>query len=283
MAETQQYGETAEVQENAPAWQPLSAMERRIVGVLIEKAKTTPDSYPLSLNGLTTGCNQKSNRFPQMNLNSDDVEETIEGLRIKGTLGVIQGGGRVVKYRHYMKEWLGVDGSELGVMAELLLRGPQTLGELRGRAARMAPIADLGALRPVLESLTEKRLVVALTPEGRGQIITHGLYADNELERLRREHGGNSPQPAPASATPTYLANPAPSPPSTPTRSPSATPARTSNQSEPSVAANQGVAANPGVTPNQDVAALRDELRELTGEVARLRKEVEDLWENIGS
>ena len=85
--------------EPAPAWQPLSAIERRIVGVLIEKAKTTPDSYPLSLNALTTGCNQKSNRSPQMNLDTDDVEESMEDLRTKGAVGVIQGGGRVIKYR----------------------------------------------------------------------------------------------------------------------------------------------------------------------------------------
>ncbi|MCH2128003.1 MAG: YceH family protein [Pirellulaceae bacterium] len=262
--------------EPAPAWQPLSAIERRIVGVLIEKAKTTPDSYPLSLNALTTGCNQKSNRSPQMNLDTDDVEESMEDLRTKGAVGVIQGGGRVIKYRHYMKEWLAVSGVELAVVAELLLRGPQTIGELRGRAARMAPIADLSALRPVLASLEAKNLVVALTPEGRGQMVTHALYADSELERLKREHGGGgSVQIQNAPASPAAVASssvpPAPTAPATPVAT---KPAETSNNATASSISSES---------SSDLSALRNEVRELSAEVTRLRKEVEDLWANLRS
>jgi hypothetical protein len=97
----------------------------------------------------------------------------------------IQGSGRVAKYRHLLYEWLGVDKVELAVMAELLLRGAQTEGELRGRASRMEPIADLNVLRGILDSLRAKHLVLDLTPAGRGQIISHALYEPEELERLR--------------------------------------------------------------------------------------------------
>src|ERR1700676_3813314 len=121
-----------------PQWKPLSALDRRVIGVLVEKAKTTPEQYPLTLNSLVTGCNQKNNRDPQMNVQVEDVEEAIERLRAFGALVEVQGSGRVPKYRHMMYDWLGVNKVELGVMTELLLRGAQTEGELRGRAARMA-------------------------------------------------------------------------------------------------------------------------------------------------
>ena len=165
-------------------WKPLDRIHRRVAGVLVEKAKTTPENYPLSLNAITTGCNQKSNRSPQMNLDPSDVELALEELRDMGVVVEIQGDGRVAKYKHRMYDWLGVDKVELAVMAELMLRGEQTVGELRGRAARMEPIADLGALRPILKSLMDKKLVVSLTPEGRGQVVTHGLYQANEMEKV---------------------------------------------------------------------------------------------------
>ena len=149
-----------------PRWQPLAAIDRRVLGVLVEKAKTTPDAYPLSLNALVTGCNQKNNRHPITQYEAQQVEESLERLRRLGAVAAVQAGGRVEKYRHYMYEWLGVDKVELAVMAELLLRGAQTEGELRGRAARMDPIPDLTALRQIMDALKAKGLVQALTPEG---------------------------------------------------------------------------------------------------------------------
>jgi uncharacterized protein YceH (UPF0502 family) len=185
-------------------WSPLTDTQRRVAGVLVEKAKTTPDQYPLSLNALTNGCNQKSNRHPQMNLDADDVEVVLDELRELGAVVEIQSGGRVAKYKHCLYDWLGVDKVELAVMAELLLRGEQTVGELRGRAARMEPIADLSALRPILQSLIEKGLVLSLTPEGRGQVITHALFEEQELVRIKsqyedaeRPRPARSPAPAP--------------------------------------------------------------------------------------
>jgi uncharacterized protein YceH (UPF0502 family) len=191
--------EPIESEASPRKWRPLPAVPRRILGVLAEKAKTTPEQYPLSLNALTTGCNQKSNRNPQMNLDSDEVEQVLEELRELGAVVEVQGGGRVAKYKHCLYDWLGVDKAELAVMAELLLRGEQTVGELRGRAARMEPIADLHALRPILQSLIEKGLVLELTPEGRGQIITHGLYNETRLAELREQYHESSAARAPVS------------------------------------------------------------------------------------
>ncbi len=174
-----------------PAWQPLPKILRRIAGVLVEKAKTTPDQYPLSLNGLVNGCNQKSNRSPQMSLEENQVETALEKLRAMGVVAEVQGGGRVPKYRHYMKEWLGVSAVELAVMTELLLRGDQSVGDLRGRANRMTSneIADVGALKPIVDSLIEKGLIIPLTSAGRGQVVTHALYEAEELARLREKYG----------------------------------------------------------------------------------------------
>lgn len=172
-----------------PTWRPLTREQRRVIGVLIEKAKTTPDAYPLTVNAITTGCNQKNNRAPLMELEATDVEMALDGLRHMGAVTEIQGTGRVAKYRHNMYQWLGVDKVELAVMAELLLRGQQSVGELRGRAARMEPIADMNELRPVLTLLLSKRLLIELTPPGRGQIVTHNLYEDRELQKIREMVG----------------------------------------------------------------------------------------------
>jgi uncharacterized protein len=171
------------------SWPVLSAQERRVLGVLVEKAKTTPDVYPLSMNSLVTGCNQKSNRDPVLNLADFEVEEALVSAQKKGLATKITG-GRVERWRHSLYEVWHVDKLELAVLAELLLRGPQTEGELRGRASRMEPIADLDALRSILRPLVDRGLVVYLTPEGRrGTILSHGFHAPEESERLRTRHG----------------------------------------------------------------------------------------------
>lgn len=182
--------DTAASASPARRWQPLGAIDRRVAGVLAEKAKTTPDIYPMSLNAIVSGCNQKSNRSPPMQLEPNEVEESLDRLRQAGAVGLVEGYGRVQKYRHYLYEWLGVDKVELAVMTELLLRGDQTVGELRGRAARMEPLADLAALRIVLDSLKAKELVVPLTPEGRGHSVTHALYKPREMEALHAKYAG---------------------------------------------------------------------------------------------
>jgi uncharacterized protein YceH (UPF0502 family) len=179
-----------------PALPVLTSKERRVLGVLVEKAKTTPDAYPLSLNALVTGCNQKSNREPVLNLAEGEVEETVVGLMQKGLVLQITG-GRVERWRHKLYEAWHLGKVELAVLAELLLRGPQTEGELRGRASRMESITDLDALRSLLRPLAERRLVVYLSPEGRrGTVLTHGFHASDELDRLRTAHPVEATSPA---------------------------------------------------------------------------------------
>jgi len=165
---------------------PLPLRQRRILGVLMEKARTTPDAYPLTLNSLVSGCNQKSNRHPLMDLTPEQVEDDLEKMRAAGLVAEVQGNGRVAKYRHFGYDYMKVKGAEAAVMTELLLRGEQTAGELRTRASRFEPIADLGTLQNLLDALMARGLVVALSPAGRGQLLTHNLYLPEELSRLKQ-------------------------------------------------------------------------------------------------
>jgi uncharacterized protein YceH (UPF0502 family) len=166
-------------------WPVLTTAERRVLGVLVEKAKTTPDAYPLSINALTTGANQKSNRDPVMNLSDENVEDALASLQPRGHVTRIQG-GRVERWRHNLYDLWAVNKVELAILAELLLRGPQTEGELRLRASRMEPIDDLDALRAALRPLSERKMVVFLGEAGRrGTQLTHGFHAAKELEALR--------------------------------------------------------------------------------------------------
>lgn len=143
----------------------LNAHEARVLGVLIEKALTTPDIYPLSLNALTNGCNQKSNRDPEVDFSEAEVTVALTGLQMKHLCGgVTPAGSRVHKWRHNAKEVLGIDDREVAVLAELLLRGAQTPGELRTRAKRMRDIPSLDVLDQVVNVLVEKRYARAVAP-----------------------------------------------------------------------------------------------------------------------
>jgi uncharacterized protein len=135
----------------------LTPDESRVLGVLIEKSTTTPEQYPLSINALTNGCNQKNNRDPVLNLSEDQVFDAVEKLREKQlVVSVDAAGSRVHKYKHMATEVLRCRAGELAVLAELLLRGPQTLGELRGRASRMSPMATLDDAKVMLRALMER-------------------------------------------------------------------------------------------------------------------------------
>ena len=169
-------------------WQPLTAIQRRIAGVLIEKAKTVPETYPMTLNGIVTACNQKSNRSPKMELCDWEVEQSLDEMRLLGAVVEVHGGGRVPKYKHVLYEWFDVDKVEIAVMAELLLRGEQTLGELRSRVARMEDLPDLAHLQPLVGNLMRRGLVQSLTPAGRGQVVSHNLYEQDELSALGARH-----------------------------------------------------------------------------------------------
>ena len=137
----------------------LTALEARILGALIEKEITTPEYYPLTMNGLLAACCQKNNREPGMALGADEVEKALSGLQYdKKLVGTYSGvGSRVVKYTHRLIETLGVDTPELALLCELLLRGPQTPGELRGRASRMHPFASPAEVKIALEGLAARQ------------------------------------------------------------------------------------------------------------------------------
>ncbi len=173
-------------------WEPIPPYQRRVLGVLIEKQKTSKsaDAYPMTLNSITTGCNQKSNRDPVYDLDEDDVEETLSQLQRRG-LVMKMTGGRVDRYRHLLYECWKVTKVEMAILAELLLRGPQTEGDLRTRASRMEEIKDLDELRPLLKGLAQRFFVVYVTPpDRRGTIVTHGFHAAEELEREKARHAG---------------------------------------------------------------------------------------------
>jgi uncharacterized protein YceH (UPF0502 family) len=139
----------------------LDAEEIRILGSLLEKEITKPEYYPLSINALLNACNQKSNRDPVVHWDEEAIEPALYSLREKGLLVSITGAGsRVPKYGHRISEKLNLGRRELAVLCELMLRGPQTLGELRSRTERMHSFSDLEELESVLDHMAE--LVVRL-------------------------------------------------------------------------------------------------------------------------
>lgn len=141
----------------------LNAIELRVLGCLIEKELTTPEYYPLSLNALVNACNQKSNRDPVMNLEEAEVTRALDSLRFKQFALVSGIGGRVAKYRHALAEKFRFTPAELALLSELMVRGPQTVGELRTRGERMHPFGDLTEVEATLEELMEERTPAVVT------------------------------------------------------------------------------------------------------------------------
>jgi uncharacterized protein YceH (UPF0502 family) len=148
----------------------LNDIELRVLGSLIEKELTTPEYYPLSLNALVNACNQKSNRDPVLNLDEAEVNRALDSLRFKQFALVSGMGGRVSKYRHALAEKFRFTPAELALLCELLVRGPQTVGELRTRAERMHPFGDLAEVESVLVELMERTpAMVAKLPRQPGR------------------------------------------------------------------------------------------------------------------
>jgi uncharacterized protein len=175
----------------------LNDIEVRVLGSLVEKELTTPEYYPLSLNSLTNACNQKSNRDPVMTLSEEEVVRALDSLRFKQLSVISADGGRVPKYRHLLAEKLGLLPAEQAVLCELLVRGPQTVGELRTRCERMHPFSDLAAVEEVLKELMERESpMVTLLPRQPGR--KEGRYAQlfSELPESGAEAMESSPEPA---------------------------------------------------------------------------------------
>ncbi|MFN0007166.1 MAG: YceH family protein [Planctomycetota bacterium] len=186
----------------------LDPTEARVLGVLIEKELTTPEQYPLTLNAATNGSNQKNNRDPVLELTEHEVEASLRKMTVKGFVGSVHPvGSRVEKFRHNAGTVLAVEKPQLAVLAELLLRGPQQPGELRGRASRMAPIESLGTLAEILGPLIEAKLVVRLDP-------TPGSRAERYAQTLTGAvAAARAPaRPAPLVEIPRPVEAPAPAP-----------------------------------------------------------------------
>jgi hypothetical protein len=176
---------------------PLNRTERRILGVLVEKALTAAAPEPLTLNAIVTGCNQKSNRDPVMSLEEPEVDDCLGGLQRQGLVFRVTG-SRVERWRHNLYDAWNVAKPELALLAELLLRGPQTAAEARARASRMEPI-DSDSATSIIKGLVERGFVVWLMPEQRrGALLTHGFHTPEELERLKSGQTAGGPEERPS-------------------------------------------------------------------------------------
>lgn len=147
----------------------LEAAEVRVLGCLVEKQRTTPDAYPLSLNALRLACNQATNRDPVVDYDEATVREAVQALSRRGWARLASGpGSRAVKYRHLLDDALGLDDGEVSLLAVLMLRGAQTPGELKGRTERLYPFGSVPAVIETLERLAGRELVARL-PRRPGQ------------------------------------------------------------------------------------------------------------------
>ena len=162
----------------------LDAVEVRVLGSLVEKELSTPDYYPMTLNALTAACNQKSNRDPVVQLEEADVQRALEGLQRKRLAGTSTY-GRATKYRHSLAERLGLDRPRLAVLASLMLRGPETAGEVRGRTGRMYGFETIEQAQAFLDDLSraEPPLVAALPrlPGQKEQRYAHLLAGEPDV------------------------------------------------------------------------------------------------------
>lgn len=173
------------------------AVEIRVVGCLVEKQRTTPDAYPLSLNALRLACNQSTNRDPVVSYDEETVSEALRRTAQRGWTRLASGAGsRARKYRHLLPEALGLGDDELALLAVLMLRGPQTPGELKQRSERLHSFADLAAAQEGLERLVERELVVR-----------HSRRAGQKEDRYEQVLGGqevesSAAEPAPPASSP---------------------------------------------------------------------------------
>lgn len=246
---------------------PLTDVQRRVLGVLIERSLYQPQYYPMTVNAIAAGCNQKSNRDPEMNLDEDAVWSALEVLRSAGLVSRVLPGGssRVERWRHEAKEIFGWEKPQRAIMAELLLRGPQTIGELRGRAHRLYAFENAEAVAAVVEGLSSgEQPFVAPLPRAPGQSAVryaHRLYSDAEWAALNR--GFETAQPAGGAGIQRSVGGAGTLP----------------DGQGVSVGGEAATAVDAGLRAEVDalrgeLAALRAELERLAGEFAELRSRV---------
>ncbi len=181
---------------------PLSPTEARILGVLIEKAKTTPDAYPLTVNSLTSGCNQKTSRDPVMSLAESDVQSALEELRSRTLIMESYGAsGRVLRYAHNFPKVYDVPLAGVDLLAVLMLRGPQTASELRANCERLHRFSDASAVEAFLEELSDRPngafvLKLPRQPGAREQRWSHLLCGEPASLPNSPSTQGHHPEPA---------------------------------------------------------------------------------------
>jgi uncharacterized protein YceH (UPF0502 family) len=235
----------------------LNPVEQRVLGCLIEKRWTTPDQYPLSLNGLRLACNQSTNRDPVTLYDESEVREAAQRLCLYGLARLASGhNSRSVKYRHLAEEALGLNREELGVLAVLLLRGPQTPGELKSRSERLSALASLTDVERVLDALVEHGYVRRLGRRpGQKEDRFEQLLGGAAGAAAAAEPSEPRPGPAPPPASPLLGRHPASLP---------AVPALPASPASPASPANDGLADR--------VAALEAEVASLRAELEALRQ-----------
>jgi uncharacterized protein len=173
----------------------LSSVEVRVLGCLIEKQRTTPDVYPLSLNALRSACNQSTNRDPVVDYDEATIRSAVDELSRRGWVRLASGpGSRAAKFRHLLPEAIGVSDAEISLLAVLMLRGPQTPGELKQRTERLYAFDGLGGVEEVLQDLIGQELVARL-PRRPGQ----------KEERYAQLLGEGAPEPEEAASPPPGL------------------------------------------------------------------------------
>jgi uncharacterized protein len=165
------------------------AVEVRVLGSLIEKQRTTPDVYPLSLNALRLACNQTTSRDPVVDYDEPTIRAALERLSRKGWVRLASGpGSRAVKYRHLFDEAFDLPDPELALLTTLMLRGPQTLGELKQRSERLYRLGSLEDVERMLQALVDRKLVAELPRRRYGHVLSGGVegWAPDLEERVRR-------------------------------------------------------------------------------------------------
>ncbi len=219
------------------------AVEIRVLGCLIEKQRTTPDVYPLSLNSLRLACNQATNREPVVDYDEGTVVEALRRLALRGWTRLASGAGsRARKYRHLLDQAFGLDDAEVALLAVLMLRGPQTPGELKQRGQRLHDFADLAVVQDALDRLVE-----------RGRVARHERRPGQKEDRYEELLGGTSVESVPAASSVDAVE-------------------RHSHSAEPDRAE-----PTPELTPAEDrLTRLERELAELRSELAALRADLGD-------
>jgi uncharacterized protein len=230
---------------------PLSPEEARALGCLLEKERTTPDAYPLSMNALVSACNQSTNRSPVVSYSDDTVEAALDQLRERGFVrrGVYPG-SRVIKYKHVLEEALGLGAPELAIIGVLLLRGPQTPGELKTRTERLHAFADAAELQDTLDRLFTREEPLA--------------------KRLEREPGQKEARVR------ELLTDPAGDVTAVPDEG------TVVWKPEPDATGAPAAAPTASAAPDDGAAGLTERLEALEAEVATLRRDLEMLRDSLG-